>query len=579
MQQEIEDIIFQHIPVQERMNQTTFKNLNNIKTKSIDVKKNKSKQAIYDFNGEIYQLQGEIDSLADKNEEQARLKSEVKQLIEQKPKPTSGVEEIIEGKLTLLNKRKTDISEKIAVYNMHNNTIDAIEAKILSLKECVGKAIADIKTDLDSINMSSLQDKISFSIDEEFKTKLKVAKDKLWKEIKKLEGPTHAKDKDVKKVENGAEDSFNLDGITEKLISKQMLNEVNRLIILLESKSSIAEGKRKTIKDFEEKIENKQKRISKLTDDIKSINDKLKPELLKKLDDRDLAYRGYFTILQEEKSILESLYAPLKSKIDEEKKLEKNEVEFFARIEFDVNSFFLKVDRVIDFSRKGRYCRNEDLLKKEIKKISEKIELEENLDIHSLIIDLRNTFEKDGDIAYNIKDQLLKGKSLLDFDAWILNVADFIVTYSIKYKDTNIELLSPGKKGIVLLLMYLALDREGDIPLIIDQPEENLDNKSVYLHLIDYFKQAKKRRQIIVVTHNPNLVLNTDAEQVIVANFEANPKSGESRITYVSGAIENSFIKESLEKPLFQQGIQEHGADILEGGKEAFVKRKDRYEY
>jgi hypothetical protein len=96
---------------------------------------------------------------------------------------------------------------------------------------------------------------------------------------------------------------------------------------------------------------------------------------------------------------------------------------------------------------------------------------------------------------------------------------------------------------------------------------------------VDYFKIAKKRRQIIIITHNPNLVLNTDAEQIIVANFEAIPATYKARITYISGGIENSYINKKLNTPLLQQGIREHGADILEGGKIAFVKRRDRYEY
>ncbi len=126
--------------------------------------------------------------------------------------------------------------------------------------------------------------------------------------------------------------------------------------------------------------------------------------------------------------------------------------------------------------------------------------------------------------------------------------------------------------------MYLVLETENNIPLIIDQPEENLDNKSVYPYLINYFKIAKKRRQIIVISHNPNLVLNTDAEQIIVANFEAIPNTQDARIRYISGSIENSFVREMAKIPLERQGIKEHGIDILEGGPEAFMKRKDRYE-
>jgi predicted ATPase len=66
-------------------------------------------------------------------------------------------------------------------------------------------------------------------------------------------------------------------------------------------------------------------------------------------------------------------------------------------------------------------------------------------------------------------------------------------------------------------LLYLAIDKEDDRPLIIDQPEENLDPKSIFDELVPLFREVKSRRQIIIVTHNANLVVNTDADQVIVA--------------------------------------------------------------
>ncbi len=63
------------------------------------------------------------------------------------------------------------------------------------------------------------------------------------------------------------------------------------------------------------------------------------------------------------------------------------------------------------------------------------------------------------------------------------------------------------------------LDRR-DIPLVIDQPEDNLDNKSVYEILVKSLKKAKKRRQIIIVTHNPNLAVVADAEQIIHVSID-----------------------------------------------------------
>jgi predicted ATP-dependent endonuclease of OLD family len=115
-------------------------------------------------------------------------------------------------------------------------------------------------------------------------------------------------------------------------------------------------------------------------------------------------------------------------------------------------------------------------------------------------------------------------------------------------------------------------------PLIIDQPEENLDSRSIYTLLKGYFRKAKLRRQIIMVTHNPNLVVNTDSEQVIVANFDRESKNQASKICYVSGSLENTIkYDESIKNILESQGIREHTCEILEGGVKAFEERERRY--
>jgi ABC-type cobalamin/Fe3+-siderophores transport system ATPase subunit len=75
--------------------------------------------------------------------------------------------------------------------------------------------------------------------------------------------------------------------------------------------------------------------------------------------------------------------------------------------------------------------------------------------------------------------------------------------HGIQYDGKDLRLLSPGTKGIVLLILYLAVDLRDTRPLIIDQPDENLDNKSTYEILRAYFREAKTRRQIVIITHNP----------------------------------------------------------------------------
>ncbi|NSZ19721.1 TrlF family AAA-like ATPase [Agrobacterium vitis] len=149
------------------------------------------------------------------------------------------------------------------------------------------------------------------------------------------------------------------------------------------------------------------------------------------------------------------------------------------------------------------------------------------------------------------------------FAHWLFSTDHITVRYEISYDGVDIRKLSPGTRGIVLLLLYLALDDSDDRPLIIDQPEENLDPKSVFDELVALFIAAKGKRQVIMVTHNANLVINTDADQVIVAEAGPHPSGGLPPITYVAGGLENAVIRKAV-------------CDILEGGEAAFRERARR---
>lgn len=158
--------------------------------------------------------------------------------------------------------------------------------------------------------------------------------------------------------------------------------------------------------------------------------------------------------------------------------------------------------------------------------------------------------------------------------------------YNIKYKvvmdNDNIDVMSPGKKALVLLKLLIDL-AESKCPILIDQPEDDLDNRSVFDELIPFIRRKKKERQIIVVTHNANVVLGADAEEIIIANQSGSKSENkEKRFEYRSGAIENDnpvydmdgIIENGI---LNSKGIQQHICDILEGGEIAFEKRKNKY--
>lgn len=143
-------------------------------------------------------------------------------------------------------------------------------------------------------------------------------------------------------------------------------------------------------------------------------------------------------------------------------------------------------------------------------------------------------------------DPQKKRERLQEVAGWLYDTSHISIEYGITYEGIPIEHLSPGTRGIVLLLLYLAIDINDRRPLFIDQPEENLDPRSVYTELVPHFRAAKRRRQIVMVTHNANLVVNTDADQVIVATSERKNDGGLPTITYTPGSIENPKIWNSI---------------------------------
>ena len=169
-------------------------------------------------------------------------------------------------------------------------------------------------------------------------------------------------------------------------------------------------------------------------------------------------------------------------------------------------------------------------------------------------------------------------------DALIKLLEDyFYLDFRIFFKNDSLDKMSPGKKGLVLLQLLINLSNE-EWPILLDQPEDDLDNRSVYDDLVGFLKKRKSQRQIIIVTHNPNLVVGADAEEVIVANQsgqEVGRENRKHRFEYVSGALENSFELEAAQESaiLYRKGIRQHSCEILEGGKEAFQKREQRYDF
>ncbi|MDH4200651.1 MAG: AAA family ATPase [Spirochaetia bacterium] len=118
-----------------------------------------------------------------------------------------------------------------------------------------------------------------------------------------------------------------------------------------------------------------------------------------------------------------------------------------------------------------------------------------------------------------------------------------------------IEQGSPGQKTAAILAFLLTYGTE---PIILDQPEDDLDNHLIFELVVKQFRENKKRRQIVVVTHNPNIVVNGDAEMIYALDF----KNGQTIVTQ-GGCLQEKEIRLEV-------------CRVMEGGKIAFEQRYRR---
>lgn len=185
---------------------------------------------------------------------------------------------------------------------------------------------------------------------------------------------------------------------------------------------------------------------------------------------------------------------------------------------------------------------------------------------------------KDGLINQSIK--LRNSFSLEGFITEFFSDSWFKLKYDVIYDGDSYNNMSQGKKAFVVLKLNLECS-DSKCPIIIDQPEDDLDNRAIYSELVSYLKTKKSERQIILVTHNPNVVINADSELVIVANQHGSKSfnTNNKKFEYISGSIESIKAEKESTLTLAKKTIREHICEILEGGEQAFKLREKKYSF
>ncbi|HCU0821908.1 TPA: hypothetical protein OUJ26_000145 [Acinetobacter baumannii] len=186
------------------------------------------------------------------------------------------------------------------------------------------------------------------------------------------------------------------------------------------------------------------------------------------------------------------------------------------------------------------------------------------------------------DLKTNINKGTIRFRQGTDIESFTKEFFDknwFKFKYDVIYENDNYKTMSQGKKAFVILKMTLDCS-DSKCPIIIDQPEDDLDNRAIYSELVAYLKEKKSQRQIILVTHNANVVVNADSELVIVANQHGSqtPNNDERKFQYKFGSIECLLKSDDTNSStLDRKRIKEHICEILEGGHQAFKLRERKY--
>ena len=284
------------------------------------------------------------------------------------------------------------------------------------------------------------------------------------------------------------------------------------------------------------------------------------------LETRRVIYQKIFETFSEEETTLNELYAPIKSQlVDGKGALRK--LQFVVERRVTLSPWIDAGEALLDL-RKATIFRGEGALGAIVEQeILPSWRKGTPADVSNAIQAFIEKYRKElmSAMPGSITPQK-RGAWIQQVAAWLYDTSHVDMQYSLRYDGVAIEKLSPGTRGIVLLLLYLVLDRSDLRPLVIDQPEENLDPQSILEELVPHFREARERRQVIIVTHNANLVVNADADQVIIATSTPSESEGLPRISYLGGSLESREIRERV-------------CAILEGGERAFMDRAKRYRF
>ena len=556
LRKEIENVVFQYIDSSARLGASSFDELIKTKTEAVNTTISELKKQLFSLNESIIALEDKENPKyrAEIEAKFSQKESEIAALTkpEEVAKPTTDDEKVkkVLSQIDLLNKKNTTIDKQITELKAEQNQlaieIEKIKAFIENIRNKV-KGINDFKEQHAEYLLS-----LGIHVDEVLQV------------------------------------SLNLDLVNEALQSKQKRNEeINTLIqddLLVETNLSYQRKQNDLkIKEYKAELDEPSKKyqdyLKKLAEyeeakkkiegddttpntliwykkELEYIDDQLEKDISDKYEERNNKTRE---IYQKKKEVI-GIYLLIKNKIDATILANKDLLgSYDLKIDamFGVeNNIIADILYYINQSVRGSFRGKSDG-EALLSQIVHSKDLNNEDETINLCAEIINKLKQDESEKRFIGDQV---SNRLSFYNKLFSLDYLTYNYRIMQGSKDLSILSPGEKGALLLVFYLLLDMDNS-PLILDQPEDNLDNDSVANILVDFIKQAKQKRQIIMVTHNPNLAVVADAEQVIYVSIN---KKDDCKVSVESGSIENPIINN-------------HIVNVLEGAMPAFRKRDHKY--
>ncbi|WP_349017060.1 TrlF family AAA-like ATPase [Bradyrhizobium sp. Arg237L] len=557
-EKELRTVIFSHVPNNVRLEALSFDQLIDKQENVFRARADELRKSLRALNEQIVDVEDQLHPNVRKNfEEQIKLKT--KQIEEHaaiKPsvveRPTDELtpdQQLVSARLTeiglALEQLKSEAREAAdarQTIGRKQRSLRDIGERILLFERQFATLVSEITDDLATVGLKA-QDLITLTVNRHITTQHQQA--------------LAANDREIaEKIESGTTMEVAL--VAEQKRLSEKLNEPQQKYQTYTQALKSWQVALEAIEGSDtepESLKGLQRRVAQINE--------LPTLLAKKRAARQEITTSIFAVLEEQRTAREALFAPLQQLIQRNSLIRDDyKLQFQAKLLGSPDAIAANLFGAI--KQNIGELRGEDESFAAIRSRFEKYDFENAADAAAFAEDiavlLAESAEKAASSVPGIRALMRKDKSPAEVYNYLFGLPYLEPKYTLLFQDTQIERLSPGQRGALLLIFYLLVDN-GRNPIVLDQPEENLDNETVVSLLVPVINEAKKSRQIIMVTHNPNLAVVCDAEQIIHATFDR--KDG-ARISYRSGSIEDGMINRAV-------------VDVLEGTKIAFNNRGEKY--